>query len=98
MRVAVSGVDRGARFADVGRTLDMPWTKRERLPTAAVEHNCVLAEARHVDPCDRPRVCPRPGFDDMAGRKRFGEGAFEQNLREHRLGVNPKTLADQNKA
>ena len=70
----------------------------ERLPARAREHDRAAAEPRDRDARHRPGVGPGPRLDGWPVASVCGEGAFEQDLREQRLGVDPDRLTDKNAA
>src|SRR4029079_7965714 len=98
MRVAGSRIDRGAGLAGRWRTLDLAGPEGERLTTRAREHDLALAKPREFHPRDRPGIGPGPRLHGLAGGERLRESAFEQDLRQHRLGVDPESLPDQHRA
>ncbi len=93
MRVAVRRIDRGAALAGLRRALDLAGPEGERLTACAGKHDRALAEPRHLHTRDRPGVGPGPGLHGRAGRQRLRERALEQDLRQHRLGVDPDVPA-----
>ena len=76
----------------------MAGPERERLSARAGSTIALGVEPLHLDARDRPGVGPGPRLDVAAGRDGLGEGAFEQDLREQRLGVDLGALAEQHEA
>ena len=98
MGVTVRRIDGDPAFAGICGALHMAGPEGQRLAAASGERDRARAEPFHGDARLRPGIGPRPRLDRAAARDGFGKGAFQQHLREHRLGVDIDALAEQDRS